>query len=490
MKKRLTIILLIAAMLTSCGGGTTTETTTTTDTTNTQQTETETTDPRSIPDDVPDLDFGGAAFRSIGQKAANQDMYVEEETGDTLNDVIYIRNRGVEERLNVVIAPMEETDYTVISSKAKQCVTAGDDAYDLVMGQMENAGKDAQAGLFRNWYDIPYVDFEKPWYPKSVTNGTSSINGRMYNIVSDMLLSFAKQTWVVVFDKVQAESYQITDLYDRVYSGEWTLDYILEIADTVYTDLNGDGKADESDYYAFTSCTADGCLMAAFLYGSGVSFAQIQGDKAVMTLNNEKSVSVYEKLHELFYNTQGVWNTKSTWGGDKSGSLLYDQFIEGNTLFGSFQLGSVATNLREYENDYGVLPIPKYDAEQKDYATVTDAGCSILSVLTTATQLDMIGAVTECLSAESYRSVLPTYYDVTLGSKVARSPEDAEMIDYVLQTRQIDFAYMYDGWGGWVFKAAEFIQKADEFASIYAKHEKSVQTYYDEVMEFFHKIEE
>lgn len=113
-----------------------------------------------------------------------------------------------------------------------------------------------------------------------------------------------------------------------------------------------------------------------------------------------------------------------------------------------------------------------------------------MSVLTTATQLDMIGAVTECLSAESYRSVLPTYYDVTLGSKVARSPEDAEMIDYVLQTRQIDFAYMYDGWGGWVFKAAEFIQKADEFASIYARYEKSVQKYYDEVMEFFHKIED
>lgn len=109
-------------------------------------------------------------------------------------------------------------------------------------------------------------------------------------IVSDMRLSFAKQTWVVVFDKVQAESYQITDLYDRVYNGEWTLDYILEIADTVYTDLNGDGTKDVSDYYAFTSCTANGCLMAAYLYGSGVSFAQIHGDKAVMTLNNEKSV--------------------------------------------------------------------------------------------------------------------------------------------------------------------------------------------------------
>lgn len=487
MRKRMLVILLLAAMLTSCGGGTTVETDDTAVQTNPEtamDTETE------ITDDVPELDFGGTAFRSIGQTGASADIYAEEENGDAMNDAIYIRNRGVEERLNVTIAPMEEINYAEISPKIKQCVTAGDDAYELILGQMEQTGIDAQSGFFRNWYDIPYMDFEKPWYPKSVTDGTSSINGRMYNTVSDMLLTFAKQTWVVVFDKVEAQNYQINDLYERVYDGAWTLDYVLQIADTVYTDKNGDGKADEDDFYAFTGCTNDGCLMSAFLYGSGVSFAEMQGDKVVMTLNNEKSVAVFEKLHELFYNTQGVWNTSSTWGGDNSGSILYDRFIEGHTMFCTFQLSGVANYLREYENDYGVLPIPKYDPEQEEYYTVTDAGCSVMSVLTTATQLDMIGAVTECLAAESYKSVLPTYYDVVLGSKTARSEEDAAMIEYALQSRQIDFAYMYDGWNGWVFKAAEFIQKAGEFSSIYAKYEKSVQKYYDEVLEFFHKVEE
>lgn len=486
MKKRMTILLLVAAMLTSCGGGTTVDTTPS----ESPEIETETETETMITDDVPELDFGGASFRSIGQTDTGADIYAEEETGDAMNDAIYIRNRGVEERLNVVIEPMEEINYAEISPKIKKCVTAGDDAYELVLGQMEQTGKDAQTGIFLNWYDIPYTDFDKPWYPKSVTNGTSSINGRMYNLVSDMLLTFASKAWVVVFDKVAANNYQIEDLYDRVYGGEWTLDYILEIADSVYTDVNGDGTADENDFYAFTSCTNDGCLMSAFLYGSGISFAEIDGDSVVMTLNNERSVAAFEKLHDLFYNTQGVWNTSSTWGGDNSGSILFDHFIEGNTLFCTFQLYAVTNYLREYENDYGVLPIPKFDAAQEEYFTVTDAGCSVMSVMTTATQLEMIGAVTECLAAESYHSVLPTYYEVTLGSKVARSQEDADMIQYALQSRQIDFAYMYDGWDGWVFKAAEFIQKAGEFSSIYAKHEKSVQKYYDKVLAFFHEIEE
>ena len=160
MKKRILTILLLLALLTSCGG--TANETTQTETAPAAETETETTDPRDIPDAVPELDFGGASFRSIGQSSAKQEIYVAEETGDALNDAIYIRNRGVEERLNVTIAPMEEIWYTDLSAKILQCVTAGDDAYELILGQMEQSGKDAQEGIYRNWYDSPYMDIPNP----------------------------------------------------------------------------------------------------------------------------------------------------------------------------------------------------------------------------------------------------------------------------------------------------------------------------------------
>lgn len=490
MKKRILTLLLLLALLTSCGG--TVEETVAAETTPSAETETETTDPRDIPDNVPELDFGGASFRSIGQSSAKQDIYVAEETGDALNDAIYIRNRGVEERLNVTIAPMEEIWYTDLSAKILQCVTAGDDAYELILGQMEQSGKDAQAGIYRNWYDIPYMDFEKPWYPKSVTDKSASINGKMYNIVSDMLISFASNTWAVVFDKVQAENFQLGNLYETVYAGEWTLDYLLELSDTVYTDLNGDGARDKDDLYAFASASKDGCLMAAFLYGSEISFAEIKDNAIVMTLNTEKTTAVFEKLHKLFYETTGVWDNQNTYDiTDGVVTLtLYNQFINGNAVFCNFCVGDIGACLRDYENDFGVLPIPKFDTAQEEYYTVTDAGCNIIAVATTATQLEMIGAVTECLAAESYRSVMPTYYDITLGSKGVRDEESSAMMDYVLESRQIDFAYMYDGWGGWIFKSAEFIEGKSGFASIYAKYEKSIQTYYDEVLAFFNEIDE
>ena len=232
--------------------------------------------------------------------------------------------------------------------------------------------------------------------------------------------------------------------------------------------------------------------MAAFLYGSEITFAEIKDNAVVMTLNTEKATAVFEKLHTLFYESTGVWDTGSAYDttGGVVTTILYDQFLNGKAVFCNYSVGSIGTKLRDYENDFGVLPIPKYDTAQAEYYTVTDAGCNIMAVATTATQLEMIGAVTECLAAESYRSVMPTYYDITLGSKGVRDEESSAMMDYVLESRQIDFAYMYDGWGGWVFKSAEFIEGKSGFSSIYAKYEKSIQKYYDEVLAFFNEIDE
>ena len=66
-----------------------------------------------------------------------------------------------------------------------------------------------------------------------------------------------------------------------------------------------------------------------------------------------------------------------------------------------------------------------------------------------------------------------------------RDVESSDMMDYVLKSRQLDFAYMYDGWKGWVFHSSEFISQAGQFASFYKKYEKTTQKYYDKVLEFF-----
>lgn len=156
-QNKLVSILLLAAILISnlsaCGsssGDKTSENTETQVKTENQTAETETTADihDTLNDSVPELDFDGASFRVILQDTTVYDLYVAEESGDVLEDSIYYRNRAVEERFNVKIAEPLLLSCSNISPRVKKMVNAGDDEYDLVIGQMETEGVDAVAGYF------------------------------------------------------------------------------------------------------------------------------------------------------------------------------------------------------------------------------------------------------------------------------------------------------------------------------------------------------
>lgn len=434
---------------------------------------------REASDDVPELNFDGASFRTIIQSSTIKDMYAEEQTGDVLLDAIYLRNRAAEERLGVVIPEPVQADFTKLSGIVKSSVSAGDDAFDLVIGQMEQTGQDALDGLYLNWHDIPYTDFEKPWWPESVARNAATVSGKMYSVVSDLCISFAEQTWSIVFDKVKAEKAGVTGIYDTVSGGKWTVDAFQTVIKGAYSDLNGNSKQDKEDLYGLACSPSDGCCLLSFVYGFGQRLAVVENGSVNMVLNSEKAASVFSKMYELYHESEDSFAV--------TGSCidLFEFFGKGSAVFCPYQIGAVYSMLRDYENDYGIIPMPKWNEEQSAYYAVTDAGCSVLTVPVICGNTEMAGAVTEVLSAYSYEKVLPVYYDISLKTKGTRDEESAAILDTVLKSRVIDFAYLYDGWNGWVFKLSEMIKSADSFSSVYARHEKAMQTYYDKVLSYF-----
>ena len=47
---------------------------------------------------------------------------------------------------------------------------------------------------------------------------------------------------------------------------------------------------------------------------------------------------------------------------------------------------------------------------------------------------------------------MPTFYDTVMDSKIANDERTVRMLETIFDSRVIDFAYLYDGWEGWVFK--------------------------------------
>jgi len=61
-------------------------------------------------DDLPDFDYGGAKFRMLtfdDYPAAHSMLVIEEQTGEIVNDSIYLANRIVQDRFNLEFEQIE-----------------------------------------------------------------------------------------------------------------------------------------------------------------------------------------------------------------------------------------------------------------------------------------------------------------------------------------------------------------------------------------------
>jgi hypothetical protein len=146
-------------------------------------------------------------------------------------------------------------------------------------------------------------------------------------------------------------------------------------------------------------------------------------------------------------------------------------------------------DLRAMEDSFGVLPMPKYDENQSEYYTVIDGGADIMTIPKTITKPDMIGAVVEAMSADSYYDVIPVYSGLALEQKGVRDEESIAMLRNILDSRVIDFGYLYDGTSGYAFKLPNILKNPGKMKSTIDSQQKAVNKHYEKVLDALNSIE-
>lgn len=483
--KRLTIILLVLVFalsnIASCGdkgAAPAAEDTTSPDTA------AEVTETTGYADSVPQLDFEGAKFRTLQQNPGLlYNFYTDAQNGDLVNDVIFERIQNAEERLNIDVVETASFVYNEVSDKLQKSVLSGTDEYDLVLNQIFRSGSDAIQGFMYDWNTIPYINLSEPWYTKSIQD--ASLGECLYMIESDLSTSYMNQTWFILYNKKMAGNSGIANLYETVGEGKWTADYLYEIASGLYQDINGDGKADEEDVYGLATSVGDGCMTAAVYYAMNGRLVELADDNqsVIHVIEQENNINVLEKVSELLYQMPNVYN-KLPIGGD----ARVQKFTSNKCVFVMSQVGLlIREELRKFEDDYGVLPLPKYDEAQSEYYTLVDGGADILTVPSNAVNTELIGAVVEIMSAFSYNEFVPTYMNVALEQKGTRDEESIKMLRSILDSRVIDFGYLYDTGSGWVMNLNAITKKPDAIISSVEKKKSSIDKYYTKIITQFNE---
>ena len=430
-----------------------------------------------VDDGLAERDFGGETFRMLCQTSYANFQYAEELTGDTLTDAVYNRNVKVEDRFNVKLA-FDDDEGGALANRIMNSTLAGEDDCDLYIGHSIYSGKVATEGIFRNWYDLD-VDFTKPWYPQFAVEHLT-LNGRMFLTVSDICLSVAGNTYCYYFNKEAAQSAQFEDPYTVVKEGRWTVDKLMNEIAAYYIDADGDGSKGSRDIYGFAGEKLNS--LCAYLYSFEIDVLDVKEDGSFEILlgNSERSVDAFEKLRKLLYQTDGSYygGPNEAWNGDL--------FASGNALFITGLLRNSATTYRDTcDFDYGIIPYPKYEESQERYYTVAGGSFASCAVPVTSTRDELTSVLFAALSAETWKNVQPLYYDVVLKFKGARDETSIEMIDIILDGRNIDFAFVYDAFSGFMYKIKDILISNMGVVTYVAKGRRVFASHYENVMKLF-----
>ena len=378
-----------------------------------------------------DLNFGGAAYRiqNIDCSSYYDTLTASEQTGDKLNDAIFVRDAKLMDTMGFVFEETVVPNDSAVNS-IRQIVKAGDDAFDMYVSVDWRGYTLAQEGYALPISSLPYVDVSREYWAQSI-HKDMSIRGKLYYAFGDHNLSTYDSVNTLLFNKAMSEDLGLPNHYQTILEGGWTLDLMQQNMALATNDKDGDGNWTVDDTYGITSHSKQ--VLPCFWIAAGLRCVdKDEEDVPYFALpGNEKFENLYERILSMMHNDHLLYMSDSF--PDYANNTL---FIGGGALYNIVRVAFLHF-YRDMDIDYGIIPYPKYEASQDTYYSRTE-GAYIHIYPITLTQFDLAGAVTEAMACASLNEVIPVYYDEVLKSKYTRDENSTAMLDLIYSNRFYD----------------------------------------------------
>ena len=455
MKSKIFLLILVVTVLclliASCGGG---KSTGNTDNNNIEDSAKTPADNAVPPDaatkkpelEIPAADMNGKVI-TLGltnwgayMPLAIHDIEVEELTGEGLNDAAFNRNVSIEDMFNCKIKTIAFFDGNETANRVRKQVKSGDNTIDIVFFRAIGMMPPLTENLLQDLTNLPHVKRDNPWWNKSSIKNMS-IGGKVYSLLGDYSTTVLSCVWLTYFNKVLISDFGLENPYNLVKENKWTLNKMYEMGKQVAADLNGDGKMGTvKDRVGFmhinNTATA---LLNSFgeklidINAEGLPYISLAKPSAI-----EKFMHIAEILndHDVFLNAHMRTNDAFTY---EAGMFVWGQSL--------FSLGGVyyAPEMRAMEQDFGLLPYPKYDEKQTEWFNpIHSAAIPLITVPVTNDDIDNTGLFIEAFTYQGYANMRPQFYDIMLQRKVARDNESEEMLDFIFNNISPDLGESYN----------------------------------------------
>ena len=250
---------------------------------------------------------------------------------------------------------------------------------------------------------------------------------------------------------------------------------MIEITKQGYFDLNGDSEWDvKTDRLGYSGWGYEN-MLALYVGMGGQTITRDENDMPSFNIATERNVKLIDKLIELY-------DGKNSYCNFTEYSIDKNAFTDGRLLMDDGFITMLGWN-RDSEFDIGILPYPMLDEEQGEYFSRAANIAHLSYIPTTNTILQDTGIILEAMSIESYNTVRPTYYDITLSLKEAPDEESVEMVDIILASS----SYLYDGFVSPGQLQMFVDNQTNNWASWSASIEKSYKASVDKIIKYYSK---
>ncbi len=400
-------------------------------------------------DFLPELNYEGNTITTYSFRE-NYELDTEgsrEETSDLVLDSVYQRNQAVERRLNVVIDNRVSNVSTWGEYATELSILSMNDldVYQIIYTMGNSAIQAGNTDVFRDVNSLEYLSLDAAWWWKDAMEALS-FDGKSYRfLVGDICLTNYTKAGMVLVNSTDYNAHfteeGIDGLYDLAIAGNWTVEELKTRAAQVYTDLNQDGLSlTGGDYIGLALGNFE--YLKYLEYGFDVRrYSRDEDGCVILDYDLERASAAVDSLIDLIFRTDGVY-----WQEDY---LKISDFAAGNILFMVAQLGALSNaTLREMEDLYGMMPLPKLDMNQREYMSNIQNSSTLVAVPNTCRDTAFASAVIEALCTESYRTVVLPFFEITLKIRYSKDSRMGEIIDLVSEGATKNFLYEYQASGG------------------------------------------
>lgn len=446
-----------------------------------------------VSDGLPEkFDTDGFEIRFLTREGMEEEITLNDpdESQDVVAAAVYGRQKNIEERFSCRISKIvEPQNPDAFKNRIRTSVSGNDNEFHIAIGHIDYVASLAPEGYLTTWQSMPYIDLDKVWWNRSA-NDSLTVSGNSFFALGDINYTLITQTNCIYFNKVLVEDNQIDDPYQTVLDGIWTLDYLDALTKNYYQDLNHNQKRDIDDMYAFTVDVHSG-LNSYQNAAECLSFRKNSDDIPEFRANTKRMNNLVSKMYGILYENESTFAAVDySYQGEDETYYWWDvgnrKFAGGTTIFVHGWLGNAMNVYRNFEGQYGIIPLPKYDENQKSYHTMMDAAGPFMCIPRTLMESESgnVGMIIEAMAAYAYSNITPAVFDTALKIKYSSLEGSGKMLDLLIEGLTFDFGYVHSNDYHNILRKV-LVNKNANLASYLASSQASIISYYGKIIDAY-----